>query len=41
MIKDLAVMIAGRAGDGVLFTGNVLARLLKRHGWEIVGPNPL
>jgi len=36
MIKDLAVMIAGRAGDGVLFTGNVLARLLKRHGWEIV-----
>jgi len=36
MIKDLSVMIAGRAGDGVLFTGNVLARLLKRHGWEIV-----
>jgi 2-oxoglutarate ferredoxin oxidoreductase subunit alpha len=36
MIKDLAVMIAGKAGDGVLFTGNVLARLLKRHGWEIV-----
>ena len=36
MIKDLAVMIAGKAGDGVLLTGNVLARLLKRHGWEIV-----
>lgn len=35
MIKDLSVMIAGRAGDGVLFTGNVLARLLKRNGWEI------
>ncbi len=36
MIKDLALMIAGKAGDGVLFTGNVLAKLLKRHGWEIV-----
>jgi 2-oxoglutarate ferredoxin oxidoreductase subunit alpha len=36
MIKNLSVMIAGKAGDGVLFTGNVLARLLKRHGWEIV-----
>jgi len=36
MIRDLAVMIAGKAGDGVLFTGNVLAKLLKRHGWEIV-----
>ncbi len=35
MIKDLSVMIAGKAGDGVLFTGNVLAMLLKRHGWEI------
>lgn len=35
MIKDLSVMIAGKAGDGVLFTGNVLARLLKRHGWEV------
>jgi 2-oxoglutarate ferredoxin oxidoreductase subunit alpha len=35
MIKDLSVMIAGKAGDGVLLTGNVLARLLKRHGWEI------
>ncbi len=35
MIKDLSVMIAGEAGDGVLFTGNVLARLLKRQGWEV------
>jgi 2-oxoglutarate ferredoxin oxidoreductase subunit alpha len=35
VIKDLSVMIAGKAGDGVLFTGNVLARLLKRHGWEV------
>ncbi len=35
MIKDLSVMVAGKAGDGVLFTGNVLAKLLKRHGWEI------
>jgi 2-oxoglutarate ferredoxin oxidoreductase subunit alpha len=35
MIKDLSVMIGGKAGDGVLFTGNVLARLLKRHGWEV------
>jgi 2-oxoglutarate ferredoxin oxidoreductase subunit alpha len=35
MIKDLSVMIAGKAGDGVLFTGNVLARLLKHHGWEV------
>lgn len=33
--EDLAVMIAGKAGDGVLFTGNVLAKLLKRHGWEV------
>lgn len=32
---DLAVLIAGKAGDGVLFTGNVLARLLKQHGWEV------
>jgi 2-oxoglutarate ferredoxin oxidoreductase subunit alpha len=29
-------MIAGIAGDGVLFTGNVLAKILKRMGWEIV-----
>jgi 2-oxoglutarate ferredoxin oxidoreductase subunit alpha len=36
MIDDLSVMIAGKAGDGVLFTGNLLARLLKRHGWEVV-----
>lgn len=33
-------MIAGKAGDGVLFTGNVLSRLLKRHGWEIVTSRP-
>lgn len=36
MIKDISVMIAGIAGDGVLFTGNVLAKILKRQGWEIV-----
>ena len=35
MIKDLSVMIAGKAGDGVLFTGSVLAKLLKRHGSEV------
>ncbi len=35
MITDISVMIAGKAGDGVLFTGNVLARILKRQGWEI------
>ncbi len=29
-------MIAGKAGDGVLFTGNVLASILKREGWEVV-----
>ena len=34
-IKDISVMIAGEAGDGVLFTGNVLAKILKRQGWEI------
>ncbi len=36
MIEDISVMIAGTAGDGVLFTGNVLAKILKRQGWEIV-----
>jgi 2-oxoglutarate ferredoxin oxidoreductase subunit alpha len=36
MIEDISVMIAGKAGDGVLFTGNVLAKILKRQGWEIV-----
>ena len=36
MMKDISVMIAGKAGDGVLFTGNVLAKILKRQGWEIV-----
>lgn len=35
MIKDISVMIAGQAGDGVLFTGNVLAKIMKREGWEI------
>lgn len=35
MISDISVMIAGMAGDGVLFTGNVLARILKRQGWEM------
>jgi Pyruvate/2-oxoacid:ferredoxin oxidoreductase gamma subunit len=34
-ITDISVMIAGIAGDGVLFTGNVLAKILKRQGWEI------
>ena len=36
MRTDISVMIAGKAGDGVLFTGNVLAKILKRQGWEIV-----
>ena len=35
MISDISVMVAGTAGDGVLFTGNVLAKILKREGWEI------
>lgn len=35
MIHDISVMIAGKAGDGVLFTGNVLAKILKRSGWEV------
>jgi 2-oxoglutarate ferredoxin oxidoreductase subunit alpha len=35
MKTDISVMIAGLAGDGVLFTGNVLAKILKRQGWEI------
>jgi 2-oxoglutarate ferredoxin oxidoreductase subunit alpha len=35
IIKDISVMIAGQAGDGVLFTGNVLAKIFKRHGWEV------
>ncbi len=34
-ISDISVMIAGKAGDGVLFTGNVVARILKRQGWEV------
>lgn len=36
MISDIQVMIAGHAGDGVLFTGNVLGKVLKRQGWEVV-----
>jgi 2-oxoglutarate ferredoxin oxidoreductase subunit alpha len=36
MISDIQVMIAGHAGDGVLFTGNVLGKILKRQGWEVV-----
>jgi hypothetical protein len=35
IITDISVMIAGMAGHGVLFTGNVLAKILKRQGWEI------
>lgn len=35
MIRDINIVIAGVAGDGVLFTGNVLAKLLKRLGWEV------
>jgi 2-oxoglutarate ferredoxin oxidoreductase subunit alpha len=31
---DISVLIAGEAGDGILFTSNVLAKVLKRHGWE-------
>ncbi len=34
-IADISVMIAGKAGDGVLFTGNVLAKILKRQGWWV------
>jgi 2-oxoglutarate ferredoxin oxidoreductase subunit alpha len=36
MTNDIQVMIAGHAGDGVLFTGNVLGKILKRQGWEVV-----
>ena len=35
-INYTSVMIAGKAGDGVLFTGNVLAKILKMSGLEIV-----
>ncbi len=31
----MSVMIAGKAGDGVLFTGNVLAKIFQKHGWEL------
>ncbi|HEX9901385.1 MAG TPA: hypothetical protein VGB72_00840 [Acidobacteriota bacterium] len=34
MKDDISVLIAGEAGDGILFTGNVLARVLKRPGWK-------
>ncbi len=34
-ITDISVMIAGIAGDGVLFTGNILAKILKRQGWWV------
>lgn len=36
MTTDISVMVAGKAGDGVLFTGNVLAKILKRQGWEVL-----
>lgn len=35
MIQDISVTVAGQAGDGVLFTGNVLAKILKKEGWEV------
>jgi len=35
MIRDISLKIAGKAGDGALFTGNMLARILKRNGWEV------
>lgn len=35
MVTDISIMIAGKAGDGVLFTGNVLAKIMKRQGWEV------
>jgi 2-oxoglutarate ferredoxin oxidoreductase subunit alpha len=36
MYTDISVLIAGRAGDGVLFTGNILAKIMKRQGWDVV-----
>jgi len=36
MTADISVMIAGKAGDGVLFTGNVLAKILKKQGWNVL-----
>jgi 2-oxoglutarate ferredoxin oxidoreductase subunit alpha len=33
--KDLSIMISGRAGDGILFTGNLLAKIFKRKGLEV------
>lgn len=35
-LREIAVIIAGKAGDGVLFTGNMLAKILKRHGFEVI-----
>jgi len=32
MVRDVSIMIAG---DGVLFTGSILAKILKRQGGEI------
>ncbi len=33
--KDLSVMISGLAGDGILFIGNLLAKIFKRKGLEV------
>ncbi|MFQ6083332.1 MAG: 2-oxoacid:acceptor oxidoreductase subunit alpha [Candidatus Aminicenantia bacterium] len=36
MIKsDLSIMISGQAGDGILFTGDLLAKIFKRTGLEV------
>lgn len=35
-IRDISILVGGKAGDGVLFTGNVLARWLKKQGWWAV-----
>lgn len=35
-VRDISVLVGGKAGDGVLFTGNVLAWWLKRQGWWAV-----
>ena len=35
MTKDLSTMISGLAGDGILFTGNLLAKVFKRRGLEV------
>ncbi len=36
LVRDISILVGGKAGDGVLFTGNVLARWLKRQGWWAV-----